>query len=63
MLKKFLVLSAVCLSLTAQAANEEPLVEDSLVSRETSISEMMLRPLEPTYTLVGLEGQLVHWNQ
>lgn len=49
MLKKFLVLSAVCLALTAQAANEEPLVEDSLVSRETSMSETMLRSLEPTY--------------
>ncbi|NCC11252.1 MAG: hypothetical protein EOM31_12325, partial [Bacteroidia bacterium] len=49
MLKRFLVLSAVCLALTAQAANEEPLVEDSLVSKETSISETMLRSLEPTY--------------
>ena len=49
MLKIFLVLSAVCLALTAQAANEEPLVEDSLVSRKTSISETMLRSLEPTY--------------
>ena len=49
MLKKFLVLSAVCLALTAQAANEETLVEDSLVSQQTSISETMLRSLEPTY--------------
>src|SRR5574344_1443240 len=49
MLKKFLVLSAVYLALTAQAANEGPLVEDSLVSQETSISETMLRSLEPTY--------------
>lgn len=49
MLKKFIVLLAVCLSLTAQAANENALVEDSLVNRETSVSETMLRPLQPTY--------------
>ena len=49
MLKKYLILSAVCLSLTAQAANKNSLVEDSLIHREASVSESMLRPLEPTY--------------
>ena len=49
MLKRYMILAAACLTLTAQAARKDSLVEDSLIHRESSVSETMLRPLEPTY--------------